>query len=87
VGTAAPPEVGPANIRFAVCVMNDPVSVPEEVTGDPVTLNTDTGKAKATLVTVPMSGAETVMDPGPGVIVIPVPALNEDTTGTPKLPI
>ena len=51
VGTADAPLTGPAKTVLAVCVVNDPVNVPEPVTGEPVTLNTDTGSASPTLVT------------------------------------
>src|SRR5690349_20222560 len=51
VGTAAPPEVGPANTVFANCVVKEPVNVPVDVTGDPDTLKTETGNARPTLVT------------------------------------
>ena len=52
VGVAAPPDVGPENMVFAVCVASDPVSVPDVVTGEPDTLKI-AGSDKATLVTVP----------------------------------
>src|SRR5437660_739687 len=51
VGTAAAPDDGPAKTVFAVCVVNVPVKVPEPVTGDPLTLKTETGSASPTLVT------------------------------------
>mgnify|MGYP000724067725 CR=1 FL=1 len=52
VGAAALPDAGPENTRFAVCVASEPVSVPDVVTGEPVTVNM-AGNASDTLVTVP----------------------------------
>src|SRR3984885_4288898 len=43
VGAAAEPVEGPAKTRLAVWVWNEPVNVPEPVTGVPVTLNTAPG--------------------------------------------
>jgi hypothetical protein len=54
VGTAAEPDTGPINPKFAVCVENAPVSVPDVVTGEPDIVNTDVGNASATEVTVPV---------------------------------
>jgi hypothetical protein len=51
VGVAATPVVGPAQTKLAVCVAKEPVSVPEDVTGDPETVRIDEGSARATLVT------------------------------------
>src|SRR2546421_11696668 len=62
VGVAAAPEAGPAKTVFAVCVVNDPVNVPDEVTGEPVTLKTETGSANPTLVT-PAAGVAQLMVP------------------------
>jgi len=51
-GAPAEP-LGAANTVFAVWLVNEPVSVPEPVTGEPVTLNTEPGSDRATLVTEP----------------------------------
>ena len=65
-GVAAAPVVGPINAVFADCVTNEPVSVPVLVTGELVTLNTDTGSASPTLVTLPaVLGIHCGLAPGP----------------------
>jgi hypothetical protein len=51
-GVATPPDVGPANTVFAVCVAREIARVPDEVTGDPDT-DKNEGTVCATLVTVP----------------------------------
>src|SRR5437016_4759917 len=53
VGIAFAPDVGPAKTVFAGWVTNDPVNVPEVVTGEPLIENTETGRASPTLVTEP----------------------------------
>jgi hypothetical protein len=50
VGAAAEPLLGPAKIELTACVVNVPVSVPLEVTGEPDTVMIE-GNAKATEVT------------------------------------
>ena len=63
---AAAPVVGPIKAVFADCVTNEPVSVPVLVTGEFVTLNTDTGSASPTLVTLPaVLGIHCGLAPGP----------------------
>jgi hypothetical protein len=52
VGEAAPPEEGPAKIRFADWLASDAERVPDVVTGLPDTEKID-GKLRATLETVP----------------------------------
>ena len=54
VGVNGPPVAGPANTVLLFCVLNVPVKVPVVVTGEPVTVNTDAGNARATDVTVPV---------------------------------
>jgi len=53
VGTAAEPDVGPANTRFIDSTFKVNVKVPAVVTGEPETVNID-GADKATLVTGPV---------------------------------
>src|SRR5205823_6759635 len=62
VGTAAAPDDGPAKTVLAVCVVNVPVNVPIEVTGDPLILNTDAGRESPTLVT-PRAGSIQLIAP------------------------
>jgi hypothetical protein len=57
VGVAAPPETGPAKNVFAVSVFNENVKVPEDVMGEPLTVNIP-GAANPTEVTVPDVGVE-----------------------------
>jgi hypothetical protein len=52
VGATAPPEVGPAQTWFALCVASVPVSVPDVVTGEPETVKIP-GRERPTEVTVP----------------------------------
>lgn len=52
VGTAAAPLIGPAKNKFADCVVKFAVNVPDDVTGEPDTLNI-AGKDSPTDVTVP----------------------------------
>ena len=52
VGAAAPPDVGPAKTKFAFSLTSVAVSVPLEVTGEPLTEKIE-GIVSATLVTVP----------------------------------
>jgi hypothetical protein len=52
VGASEPPVAGPAKIVFAVCVASVAVSVPVDVTGDPVTVKI-AGIDNPTLVTAP----------------------------------
>ena len=54
VGVDALPVVGPAQTVFADWVASVPVSVPEEVTGEPETVMIEDGSASPTLVTVPV---------------------------------
>jgi predicted transcriptional regulator len=53
VGAAAAPELGPANTVFAVCVFGVSVSVPLEVTGEPLTAYNGPETLSPTLVTDP----------------------------------
>src|SRR2546423_7133288 len=53
VGIAFAPDDGPAKTVFAGWVTNDPVSVPDVVTGEPLMEKTETGRASPTLVTEP----------------------------------
>lgn len=80
VGAAAPPEVGPAQKVFAVCDALLIVIDPELVTGEPEVVNS-AGTLRPTEVTVPLLTAAIVIDPAPGVTVIPVPGVIEATTG------
>ena len=52
VGAEAAPVVGPAQTALADWVASVPVSVPEPVMGEPVTVNI-AGRDRATLLTVP----------------------------------
>lgn len=55
IGAAEAPDAGPARIVFALSLANVAASVPEAVTGDPVTLKME-GNDKLTLVTLPPPG-------------------------------
>jgi len=50
----ADPDVQLPNTWLADCDKNVPVSVPDDVTGDPEIENTDDGRASPTLLTVPV---------------------------------
>jgi len=67
VGAEAAPVVGPAHTVLAVCVLSVAVSVPEPVTGLPVTVNIP-GMANATLLTVPEPALVHDVCPEPSVI-------------------
>ena len=68
VGAEAPPDVGPAKTVFAVSVANVPVSVPELVTGEFVTVKIE-GSERPTLVTVPVVGVVHVgVAPAPALV-------------------
>jgi hypothetical protein len=78
VGVAAAPLVGPANTVFADCVASDAVSVPDVVTGDPLTLKI-AGIESATLVTVPPPPVfAIVIVPAPFVTLIPCSYVSEE---------
>ncbi len=53
VGAAAAPVVGPAQMRFALCVARVSANAPEVVIGEPARLKMP-GTVIATLVTVPV---------------------------------
>lgn len=75
VGAAAAPVVGPANSVLAVCVASVPVSVPDVVTGDPLTVINE-GSDNPTLVTEPpLPVAVMVILPAPLVTLMPEPAV------------
>ncbi len=71
VGAASAPVAGPDQTRFLACVAKVPVSVPVDVTGEPVTVKIP-GSASATLCTVPTEGP-------PSLILVPVVPSNTTT--------
>jgi hypothetical protein len=68
VGAAAEPEAGPAQTELALWLFKEPVSVPLEVTGEPETVKTLTGSARATLVTEPADGLVQLSTPVPSLV-------------------
>ena len=76
VGVETPPDTGPANTVFAVCVAKDTARVPVDVIGDPDTLRKP-GTDIATDVTVPpVPVALMVMLPAALTIETPEPAVS-----------
>jgi hypothetical protein len=70
VGAMAAPVEGPAKTVFAACDTNDPVKVPVEVTGLPLTVKTEAGRASPTLVTV-TGKQEALIVPAPVHVMVP----------------
>jgi hypothetical protein len=60
VGVAADPVEGPAKNEFALWFTKLALRVPDDVTGDPLTENTEPGKLKPTLLTLPPPPEEIV---------------------------